>query len=381
MGNLMVKNSVRAMRYFGYGAKESALFLDKALLIQENKERFGRSYDKATMWYSLIHKKSVSKFDYSDYEDCYQQWNIMVALGQMVTPVELENGSKENVLSLETRFIKRTFEICAEIFNLQSDAQSEEDKLDFINSCLNQFKRQTVSETLHKASCRILKMSFEDINESPNGEWVFDSRKATKATSGTSMRWILTAEDGISRLLSDMGREQVVVNLNTTETENGSKEQEAKNSAVKEQIFLHGIRDIATGKHYLCSAPSASSTRHVDFPFVVADKPEEIYDLWCQITGFSDITELVGNIGHRNDDGSITMVFAKVKARIAQNGANSLSTGKTASERIRERLRNANVVFVPDCKGSIDIPYKKISAIGVLSMEHPDGTVTSERVE
>ena len=372
MGRLTLKSSIEAEFYFGLGAKGSALFLDRVMTIQENKERFGNSYDRATMWYSILHGIPVKKFTATDYDQCYSQWQIMTALGQFVDVVEV-NGRKYDKLNLEDRFVERTFDIMRDMFGIKSDAHTKEDKILLINSCLSNFQRQTESKVLHKASCRVLKMSFDDLQDTGNG-YVFDSRKAGQST----MRWILTSEDGISRLLADMGKEQVVVNLNTADSEDGA-EVEAMYRKAKKLIFKDGITDVATGKHYLCSAPSASSTRHVDFPFVVADKPKEIYDLWCNITGFSSIEELASNIGS-SKEGKIFVVFAKLKARIAQNGANSLSTGLTASPRVRERLLNANVVFVPDCKGTIDTPYKKISSLGVLSMEHPDGTVTYERV-
>jgi hypothetical protein len=371
-----LKNSKVAQFYFGIGARESALFLDRILTIQEYKERLGSSYNKATTWYALLNKKSVSKFTNDDYRDCYHQWMVMTSLGEMVGTIELEDGSKKDSLQLEERYIDKSFVVMQKIFGISSNVTSSEDKIEFIQSCLQKFNRETKTEMLHKASIKIIKMSFEDIQNNGSG-YVFDSRNCGKG----NMRYILTSEDGISRLLSDIGKEQVVINLNTSHLENGSKEDAERYYRMKEQLFLDGITDIATGKHYLCSAPSASSTRHVDFPFVRADKPEEVYDIWCKITGFSNITELASNIGKQKADGSISVIFAKIKARIAQNGANSLSTGRTASERIRNRLRKANVAFVSDCKGSVDTPYKKISTTGILTMELPDGTVVDERVE
>lgn len=372
-----MKSSSIARRYFGLGAKESALYLDHVLTVQENKERFGRSFDRATTWYSLLNKIPVKKMNSDDYDICYGWWQIMSALEQMTGTIELEDGSKTESLNLEGHLIDRTFRVMQIIFGLQSDATNENDKLEFIHQCLNKFQRQTQHKTYHKASTRVLKMNFADLVDTGNG-YIFDSRRA--GTSDTAMRWILTAEDGISRILSSLGREQVIVKMDTADLEGGEPEMAERYRQMKEQIFLNGITDIASGKHYLCSAPSASSTRHCDFPFVMADTPQEIYDLWCEITGFTDITDLAGNIGSRKDDGSIYVVFAKLKARIAQNGANSFSTGKLATETVRARLRNAKVLFVPDCKGTISVPYKKITATGVLSMEHPDGTITSERV-
>jgi hypothetical protein len=345
-------------------------------MVRENKERFGACYERATLWYSLINKLPVRKFNDDDYNVCYHQWHLLNTLGEMVGVVELEDGSSKEVLNIEAQYIDKSFEIMKLLFGANNETVSEEDKVEYIKLCLDKFKRQTQRETLHKASIRIIKMSFSDVKNSGNG-WFFDSRNATNGNSG--MRWILSSEDGISRLLSEIGREQVILNLNTSDLEE-TEEQVEQNRQAKEDIFLNGITDIATGKHYLCSAPSASSTRHVDFPFVKANDPEEIYDIWCEITGFVNIEELVANIGSRNADGSISMVFAKVKARIAQNGANSLNTGLTATERIRERLRNAKVVFVPDCKGTISVPYKKITETGILCMEFPDGSKVEERV-
>jgi hypothetical protein len=376
MEKINLKSSKEAMYYFGIGAKSSALFLDKVFTVQENKERFGRSYERATLWYSLLNKKPVISFTSEDYDTCYNQWQVFNALGDMIGTVELEDGSNVDKLILEEKYIDKTFRLMTTIFGVSETSVTNDDKIDFIQSCLSKFKRSTQSETLHKASLKIIKMSFEDIQNTGNG-YIFDSRKC-----GTgNMRYILTSEDGISRLLSDMGKEQVVINLETSYLEGDSLEEKERYRAMKENLFLNGITDIATGKHYLCSAPSASSTRHVDFPFVRADSPSEVYDIWCSITGFANLDELASNIGHQNSDGSISMVFAKVKARIAQNGANSLSTGKTATERIRNRLRNASVVFVPDCKGTVNTPYKKIISTGVLGMEMPDGSNIEERVE
>jgi len=374
----MKKNSyLKAREYFLKDARSSAILIDKLLTVNEYKDKLGRSYERATTWYSLLNKKPVKAFSKEDYDLCYHRWNVFVALGEMVGTVELEDGSNVDKLQLEQSYINKTFILMQNVFGVNSsNAVTDEDKLAFIQSCLNKFNRDTQTETLHKASIKIIKMSFEDIQDTGNG-YVFDSRKC-----GTgNMRYILTSEDGISRLLSDMGKEQVVINLNTSHLDGGDKDKEEMYRAAKEKLFLDGITDLATGKHYLVSAPSASSTRHVDFPFVRADKPEDVYDIWCKITGFSNLEELAGNIGKRNPNGSISVVFAVVKARVAQNGANSLSTGKTASERIRNRLRNAKVAFVDDCHGTIDVPFKRISSTGILTMEMPDGSKVDERVE
>ena len=346
---------------------------NRKLLVEEYRERLGSSYSRATLWWSILNKKAVNAFDADDFEKLSTQWNILMALNQNLEVVEFEDGSKANKLALESIYVDRTYKVLHASFG-GPDAKTQEEKLDMINVYLSRFKTDALSEVVHKASCRVLKLHFNDLVNTGNG-WVFDSRKTKESQT---MRWILTAEDGISRLLSDLGREQVVINMNTADQESGDEEKEMLRVS-KEQIFEFGVTDVATGKHYLCSAPSASSTRHVDFPFVKATSPQEVYDIWCLITGYHNIDELIEGVGSKKD-GKLYVVFAKFKARIAQNGANSIDTGKHGSNLALSILRGAKVDFVADCHGTISKPFKRQGELGELIFEHPDGTVTSERV-
>ena len=346
------------------------------LLVAEYREVLGRSYERATLWWAKLKGKAVDDFGVDDYESCHYSWQLLNALNGLTIDVELSDGSKSKTIDIGTQYIDKTFAILSATFG-GAKAQSDlDEKREYIELCLSKFKMEALTERLKKASVSILKLHYSDI--SWNGvDFVFDSRRATYGSSDT-MRWILTSEDGISRIISSLGKEQVVINMNTS-SEEESEEKKVLITDTKARIFEFGVVDVATGNRYFVSAPSASSTRHVDFPFLKADSHEEVIDLWCQITGCSNLSELASLIG-KTKDGKVLLNLAKFKARIAQNGANSLDVSRSASERVASFLRNVNVVYVPDCVGSISKPYKKQGAVGELVFEHEDGTVTSETV-
>ena len=130
----------------------------------------------------------------------------------------------------------------------------------------------------------------------------------------------------------------------------------------------------------MCSAPSASSTRHADFPFIEASSPVDVFRIWCEITGFKTIEDLVAGIGSFKD-GKYIVNLAKLKARIAMRGSNSFDTYKTVqNSTVLFRLKHPNVDYVRDAKGTTSVPYKGITSPGVLEMTNPDGTITTERV-
>jgi hypothetical protein len=191
------------------------------------------------------------------------------------------------------------------------------------------------------------------------------------------MRWVATAEDGISRILESYGLSQVIVFMGA---QGKSEEENEMLLNAKENIFLNGITDIRTGKHYMCSAPSASSTRHADFPFIEAETKFDVYKIWCEVTGFKTIEDLLSNIGSFKD-GKYVVNLAKLKARIAMRGSNSFDMYKTVQNPdILYRLKHPNVDYVRDAKGTTNVPYKTITTPGVLEMTNSDGTVIVERV-
>lgn len=261
-----------------------------------------------------------------------------------------------------------------------------EEQVTFLEEAVKEFQEGTATEVLHKASVEILKMDVKSIDWDINGVAYFDSRKAG---SEEGMRYVLSSEGGISRILVDTDREQIVVHMDTAEQEkkelapNAPKEEieriAKKWNDIRKDIFARGIVDIATGKKYLRTTPSASSTRHANFPFILADDKAEVYDLWLGVTKFSSLTDLVKNVG-KEKDGKTVLNFAKFKARIAQNGANSLPVARTATEEVANKLRNARALFAPDCEGVIYTPYKEQVDTGVMRMVTPDGKIVTENL-
>lgn len=349
--------------------------------IESVKESLGNDYKRAITWYRLLHPE-ISKMKVENYKTMENQWKLILSVSNMIETDEENNIS---TCTVEEKYLEKTFRLFSSVFNGPKIIPDEDTMRKYIADCLDTFKQQTVSEVLHKNSISLLKMSMEDIEFDIHGNAVFDSSKAStfmggtidKKTNGSNMRWVLSSEDGISRLLDKYGKSQVIVFMGTTAK---TDEEAMALHEAKVNIFKKGITDVHTGKHYMCSAPSASSTRHADFPFIEADTPEDVYKIWCEITGFKDIDSLVKGIG-KNKDGKVVVNLAKLKARIAMRGSNSFDTYKTVSnEDVLYRLKHPRVDYVRDAKGETCVPYKGITAPGVLEMKNPDGTITSERV-
>lgn len=176
------------------------------------------------------------------------------------------------------------------------------DDRDYVRSVIGLFNTEVNTETVHKTNVPILKLTLKDVFFDAKGNAFIDSSKAstflgqdvvTKDKKKT-MRWVETAEDGITRILQEEGRSQIIIFFGETPLDDPSPEEEIN---FKKPILEFGLTDVATGKHFLCSAPSASGTRTADFPFVEADTPEQVFDIWLKITGFSTMEELLGNLG------------------------------------------------------------------------------------
>ena len=351
-------------------------------IIEEVKADLGRDYQRVLTWYHIMHPE-VKKMYPEHYTEMRNQWRLCNAVADMI---EIDEESSLSTCTVESQYLDRTYAFFIRLFNGSNESVDDETKRSYIADCMEQFKRQTQTETLHKQNITILKMSYDDITFDSNGKAYFDSRNASvfvgsniqRSSKSDSMRWIATSEDGISRILKKYGLNQVIIHLGN---QGRTPEEMEEILCSKENIFLHGITDIANGKHYLCSAPSASSTRHADFPFVEANSPMDIYKIWCEITGFESIEKLVEGIGHLRDDGKFVVNMAKLKARIAMRGANSFDTyEKVENTMVLHRLKHPKVDYCRDSKGTTSCPYKGITTPGVLEMKNPDGSITVQRV-
>lgn len=407
------------------------------------KKEFGYEFSKMEEWYRTTHhlpKDTVKYLPKPNLLAMRNRWFILNHLKSLCKndcasiPVDAIDGSyavcrrvfakdsrpdhtldgdtKENIRKeLEVLGITMTNSVFKNKRKQDLSDELREAKINYINECLSTFKLQTDTELLHKENLDILKFGFDNL-EFIGNEVLFDSSKASRVVNGdievrdSQMVWVSTAEDGISRILRAKGLSQVIVFMGKDEEDNPELIQ------MKERIFLHGIRDKATGKKYLVSAPSASATRHADFPFVEASHPRDVYKLWCEITGFNNMSHLLSNLGSEitldnvidpevlakipefKDDSDLFNVrvnfngdeviahgfkingqvkvyalnIAKLKARIAMRGSNSFDLFKmTKSSSILDILKNPNVDYVKDPSGTVTVPYKTITAPGVLS--------------
>jgi hypothetical protein len=349
-------------------------------VVQEIRESLGRDYQRVLTWYHIIHPH-VKKMGDEHYQEMAAQWRLCKAVEGMV---QVDEESSLSTCTVEEQYLERTYQFFTMLFNGDKLAQRDDsEKRAYIAECMAQFSRETSTETLHKSSIALLKMSLEDIQFDSAGLAVFDSRNASVfvgsdiQNKSKSMRWVASSEDGISRLLEKYNLSQVIVFMGE---QGKTDEDKAIMLSTKENIFLHGITDVATGKHYMCSAPSASSTRHADFPFIEADSPADVFKIWCEITGFKTIEDLITGIGSFKD-GKYIVNLAKLKARIAMRGSNSFDTYQTVQNPdVLWKLKHPNVDYVRDAKGTTSVPFKGITSPGVLEMKNPDGTITTERV-
>lgn len=352
----------------------------ESIIKKSVREELGNDYSRVLTWYHILHDDIKFMKD-EHYQEMIRDWKIFNSVSAMV---EINQETKENVLVLEDQFLDKTFRRFSYLLNGPKTRLSDKEKRKYILDCIELFKHQVSTETLHKESISLLKMSLDDIEFDANGNAFFDSSKASvylgdniSVNKNTDMRWVASSEDGISRLLKKYGLSQVIVFMG----KQASSEEEAVGLLEsKRLIFLNGITDVSTGKHYMCSAPSASSTRHADFPFIEASCPMDVYKVWCEITGFKTIEDLVAGIGSFKD-GKYIVNLAKLKARIAMRGSNSFDTYKLVSnENVLWKLKHPNVDYVSDASGTTNVPYKGITSPGILEIKNPDGTVTTERV-
>ena len=349
-------------------------------VVKEVRESLGRDYHRVLTWYHIMHPH-IKRMRDEHYQEMAREWKLCKAVEGMI---EIDEESSLSTCTVEEQYLERTYRFFTMLFNGDKLIQrNDSEKRAYIADCMAQFTRQTSTETLHKNSISLLKMSMEDIQFDSAGNAVFDSRNASVfigsniQNKSKSMRWVASSEDGISRLLEKYGLSQVIVFMG----EQGKTEEDnATLLSTKENIFLRGITDIASGKHYMCSAPSASSTRHADFPFIEASCPADVFKIWCEITGFKTIEDLIAGIGSFKD-GKYIVNLAKLKARIAMRGSNSFDTYQTVQNpNVLWKLKHPNVDYVSDASGTTKVPYKGITSPGVLEMKNPDGTVTVERV-
>lgn len=345
----------------------------------------GEDYNRAIQWYKLINEKD--SFTTEDYMQAVKDWSVMKALSL--------NNSVDDIDST-------VISICR-INGLTVDVNklSQVEKLDFIASMIKQFNLSVFGEQIKKDQNVITKGNLNAIvYDSIRGEMTIDTSKALDFTvtdmnkndlckiKGENGNFIgsydtpfeelpliyrlNSSEDGISRLLNAEGLSAITVYMGNPEMEQKDQEEIDEKKRI---IFSKGFTDIATGKHYMFGFQNPSSCRKANFMFVEACNWDDVIKLWCKITEFSSINELMSPaVGLVDDDGKT--VIAKFIARLASRSSNSFNYSKIAKPEYADKVKNAKVLYTKDVKATINRPYRTIVSPGVTELKTAERTIT-----
>ena len=247
-----------------------------------------------------------------------------------------------------------------EMFCPDADFSSytDEDLKKFIDDQLHFVHVSVFTDKLKKCNTDVMKMDISHFNFD-TAIPMFDSRNVIHNSS---------SEDGISRMLDEKGLSYIVVFLGgdaDVDTQQGAMM--AKDA--KEKLFRHGFTDIYSGRHYRFAFQNPSSSRKANFMFVEAETHADVERLWCEIAGLPNM-EAFKKAKLMNKEGKVIM--AKLLARLSTRGSNSFNINVVAEPEWAEKIKNANVKYVPDVETYISRPYKTMVAPGCMEMVTPD---------
>ncbi len=322
------------------------------------REELGVDFGKAvTFWKQL---RYVGKMTDADYYEMLEAWKILVSLsGDEVIGDSLAHTAES---------LKKIFCPAADI-----SSYSDEELAEFINDSIRDFVLSAYSERLKKETSEIIKMSMEHIQfvGDANGyaQCFTDTSVAAKYIGDevrhnkSKMRIVETAEDGISRMLTEKGLANLTVFMGQSSQD---KAVMATLLAQKEFIFKNGFTDVATGKHYMFAFQNPSSCRKANFMFVEADTWEEVVTLWLEITGLETWEDFVE--AFFDSKGEVN--FNKLLARVSTRGSNSFNLSKV-SPRWAEEIANLNIDYFTDPEIEITRDFKTL--VGPNHMETRTG--------
>lgn len=338
-------------------SKVRSAALERAKSIIGDKD-FGRAL---SFYKNLNGRKRMSD---ADFNQLVEDWKLMSGLWESDVIGDL-NQMVADIVRIHN------------LADVDTTNWTDEEKYAFVKEYREQFGISVFTERLHKEQGSILKASLDDLAFNADGSITFDSSKAALFTPETvdikakygkpEMRWVDTAEDGISRMLAEQGRSIVVFFLGQTDDD------PEKMKALREQkynLFSRGCIDVATGKHYFFSFQNPSSTRKANFMFVQANDFNEVKSLWLTITGFPTWDSFM----HSNlFDKEGKCVYAKLLARVSTRGSNSFSLDKLAKteelESILDEITSANIAYTGDTTWVIDRDFKTMVAPGTMEMK------------
>lgn len=261
-----------------------ALYMEPLYKARDNaKDILGKDFSKAVSFWKQL--RSIDAMDIQDYPAMTDAWRVLVSL--------LDTDVSDGAFCLE-----RTAEQLAEIFcPVDADkvsAYTAEEMGAFVEECISQFQLSAFTERLVKESTDIIKMSMDNMQFMDDGRIVFDSTEAQHLTGkkidydkkNSIMRVVESSEDGISRMLMEKGKGSLTVFMGQ---QGRNKEEQELIDKRKYNVFLNGVTDIATNKHYMVAFQNPSSCRKANFMFVEAeDWLEVVEDLWFPMIGVTD---------------------------------------------------------------------------------------------
>ena len=324
--------------------------------IKTAKEELGLDFTKAvSLWKTISGRRFLRAKDYEPAINC---WNFMTQVAEVVNHViEVPTGWDNLKVAHALRGYLKPVGVTAELLNNFSD----EELCDFISQSVQTFEKLTETETIHKKTMNIIKMGMDNIDD----DLCFDSSKATVITEeikygDNSMRKVGTAEGGISRMLEKNNLETVTAFMG--EVSNKDDEMEILEKK-KENIFRNGFTDTATEKHFRFGFESASGTRQANCQFVEANKWDDVFKLWYEMTGVNNKKDFGKIFG--GDEHGFDINPNKFLARLSMRGSNSLNLYDIAPD-YADQIKNFKVIYCPDAEGSVDRPYKTFDKNGNL---------------
>lgn len=370
------KEEERKARY------EKALDFGKAYA----REHLGEEYGKVTWFFRNLKGKALKPEDYFDLVD---KWKIIKAITR--EDLKILDGDVLDNLSVFFRKMFPTLGGTAEKLNAMSVAEKRE----FVESMLNHYRRGTETEYIKKDSVKVVKMNFEHIKFSTDKNE--DSEETLRKLSDNSvipsydgskvirlntqelgsseiptdpkklkeflkfrMREVLTAESAETRILESMGcKKMISICLDTSEA---PPSQDEYLEELKYHLLRNGIIDSSTNTHYNFCLQSASGKRRAVYIFVEASK-EEVFNIWFTLTGTKNIESFMKTFCPNGE-----MNVAQTNTRIASRASNTLDIEKRITEDEKKKIRDRKVLYYKDAETMISVPYKTVTAPGVLSL-------------
>ena len=296
----------------------------------------GKAYEGLETHYCFFTKKHVADLTPEDYENIVTLWGYVL------------DDTGEGI-----EFVKELF-----------DLTKEQASLD-----LQRLRLQFCPSVAKKGQFKVLKGTYMDLKVVNGGCIAIDSSKAADFTARkegdkeTSLHYVMEGESAISRILEERGLSLVILDVNI------ASQDESEITSAREffkVLFKEGFEDVATGKHYLATASSASQTRNGLVPFVEANTPEDVEALWAEQTGYPTFAMFVKDIAKHGEEINLT----KAIARISCNGSSSTSL-RAISENspYYDRLIHTSYRCVDDVKGeACDKTYTLSPEKGVMEM-------------